>query len=188
MPETRPQDAAALSQVPLLPEFEALDSFHHEVLAKLKLALRLVDHLCQAGVDAAARTMAGEILDFFSATAREHHAEEERVVFPLLLVRDDGSEDAELALHVKRLQQDHGWLEADWLALAPQLTAIAQGCSWYNLEALRTAFVMFTELNLDHLEFEESLIYPEAKRRMAERTAVGLGRRRAQERHNGTVA
>jgi hypothetical protein len=84
-------------------------------------------------------------------------------VFPGLLA----SGDAELVQHVRRLQQDHGWLEEDWLELAPQLEAIGQGYNWYDLAMLRHALPVFTALYVDHIGLEESLIYPEAKRRQA---------------------
>ena len=68
--------------------------------------------------------------------------------------------------HVKRLQQDHGWLEEDWLALQPPLSAIAEGYSWYDLDMLSHALPVFADLYQDHIELEESLIYPEAKARL----------------------
>ena len=78
-----------------------------------------------------------------------------------------------------RLQQDHGWLEEDWLELEPMLQAVAQGYSWYDLDMLRQATTVFTELYLDHIDLEESLIYPEAKRLMRQRPEAGSGRERA---------
>jgi hemerythrin-like domain-containing protein len=72
----------------------------------------------------------------------------------------------ELTQHVLRLQQDHGWLEEDWLELAPHLQAVAEGYSWYELDTLRHSVGVFTALYHDHIALEESLIYPEAKRRL----------------------
>jgi hemerythrin-like domain-containing protein len=94
---------------------------------------------------------------------RQHHADEEARVFPGLLA----SGDEELAHHVRRLQQDHGWLEEDWMALAPQLQAVAQGYSWYELDALRHGVGVFTTLYHEHIALEESMIYPEARAQMA---------------------
>lgn len=177
MPETTTSTAATTALLP--PEFEALDACHQEVLATLRLLEQLTVHLDDKGVDAQARVMAGRIIQFFSTSAREHHAEEERVVFPPLLI----SPDETLVQHVQRLQQDHGWLEEDWLALAPQLEAVSQGYNWYDLDALRAGLVVFTELYLDHIDLEESLIYPEAKRVLSERIQAGIGRMKALERH-----
>ena len=159
--------------------FEALDSCHREVLVTLNRLVQLIDHLDNNGLDADAQAMATAVVAFFNQTARAHHADEERLIFPDLL----RSEDTVLVQHVLRLQQDHGWLEEDWLTLAPPLDAIAQGYSWYDLDMLRQATTVFTELYLDHIDLEESLIYPEAKRLMAQRPGAGSGRERAATRH-----
>jgi hemerythrin-like domain-containing protein len=157
--KVRPQRAPA----PPLPPFEALDRTHRQVIEILKQFDQLIDHIDDNGPDDVARASAAEITAFFSENARQHHAEEERHVFPSLL----NSGDAELVHHVKRLQQDHGWLEEDWLELAPQLEAIAQGYNWYDLAMLRSALPVFTALYQEHIGLEESLVYPEAKRRQA---------------------
>ncbi len=73
--------------------------------------------------------------------------------------------DAELAHHVRRLQQDHGWLEEDWRVLRPQLEAIAEGQSWYEPEMLRQGCEVFAALYLEHIALEESLIYPASKQK-----------------------
>lgn len=151
-------------------EMEALDSCHREVLGALRGLVTLLDHL-----DATARRLAADAVRFFSETARAHHADEERVVFPGLL----RSDDAVLVQHVQRLQQDHGWLEEDWLSLSPQLDAVSKGYSWYDIDELRHAVDIFTALYQDHIDLEESLIYPEARRLLAARTDAGRGRERA---------
>lgn len=159
--------------------FEALDACHREVMKALVRMAAFVDHLDDKGVDQVARDMASELVLFFSQNARQHHADEERDIFPALLK----SEDAELVQHVLRLQQDHGWLEEDWVEISPQLDAVSKGYSWYDIDALRQGLAVFTELYHDHIDLEESLIYPEAKRLMAERIDAGLGRQHAQARH-----
>jgi hemerythrin-like domain-containing protein len=129
---------------------------------------RLLAHLDDHGVDETARASASEILEFFAGPGRQHHAEEEKHVFPALLA----SSDVELVQHVRRLQQDHGWIEEDWRELAPQIEAIAGGYNWYDLAMLRLALPVFTTLYHDHIALEESLIYPAAKR---QRQAVVSG-------------
>lgn len=152
--------------------FEALDRTHAEVLAQLKSLARLVDRLADHGVDAQAQALAGSIVDFFNQHARQHHAEEERLVFPALLA----STDVELQQHVRRLQQDHGWLEEDWLEIAPQLEAVARGYNWYDLAMLQHALPIFESLYREHIALEESLVYPEAKRRREALAAGGAAR------------
>jgi hemerythrin-like domain-containing protein len=122
-----------------------------------------VDELDAQGVTAATRATADEICRFFDGSARAHHAAEETHVFPNLL--DSG--DKVLVQHVRRLQQDHGWLEEDWLELQPQLRAVVEGYNWFDLDFLRAAVPVFTDLYRDHVALEENVVYPESRRRQA---------------------
>lgn len=147
--------------VPPLPSFEVLDKTHHQVMQTLERLAQLLTHLETNGPDTTARTMAAEICAFFDGTARAHHAAEEQLVFPTLLI----SGDADLVHHVKRLQQDHGWLEEDWHELQPQLQAVAEGYNWYDPDLLRVAVPVFTELYRDHIALEEGVVYPASRKR-----------------------
>jgi len=148
-------------------EFEALDRTHAEVLQHLRQLEAMLKRLDASGADAGVRETAGAVRDFFDGTARRHHADEERVVFPPLL----SSGDANLVQHVQRLQQDHGWLEEDWSQLQPQLDAIACGVGTVDPDLMLEAVTVFATLYLDHIALEESLIYPEAKRRVEAQAA-----------------
>lgn len=139
----------------------ALDHTHRRMLEVLNELRSLVVQLEADGVDTASRASAAAICNFFADNARAHHAEEERLIFPGLL--RDG--DAALVQDVLRLQQDHGWLEEDWLELEPQLEAVSKGYSWYDIDLLRQAADVFATLYSDHIALEESRIYPEVRRR-----------------------
>lgn len=143
-----------------MPEFESLDKAHRAALAMLVRFEQLVGRLDKQGLDDDARALAREVMAYFSGPGRHHHEEEERLVFPGLLA---GSE-VELVQHVRRLQQDHGWLEEDWRELAPQVEAIANGYNWYELAMLKEALPIFKALYLDHIKLEETVVYPAAKR------------------------
>jgi hemerythrin-like domain-containing protein len=153
----------ARQSAPALPSFDSLDETHRNVMQTLSQLSQLIEQLDAAGVDDRARTLAKEICVFFDGTARAHHAAEEQLVFPSLLA----SGDAELVQHVQRLQQDHGWLEEDWLELSPQLQAVAEGYSWYDLDVIRSAIPVFTELYREHIALEETIVYPASRRRQA---------------------
>jgi len=159
-PKTRPERPARPAAPPL-PSFEALDQTHRQVMQTLGELARLIDHLDAHGMDESARTQARDICRFFDETARSHHAAEELVVFPSLLA----SGDAELVQHVRRLQQDHGWLEEDWLELGPQLRAVAEGYNWYDPDVLRYAVPVFSDLYRDHIALEETVVYPASRQR-----------------------
>ena len=154
---------AARPPVPSLPPLEALDRTHHAMVGMLAALQQLVDQLEDSGPEPRLRRSAKAICQFFDTEARTHHAAEETHVFPPLVRKGDKA----LIQHVLRLQQDHGWLEDDWLELAPQLQAVAQGYSWYEIDTLRHAVGVFTTLYHEHIALEESLIYPEARAQMA---------------------
>lgn len=158
--------------VPPLPPFEALDRTHLRVMEVLQQFDRLLAHLDESGADKVARASAAEICVFFAGSARQHHADEERFVFPQLLTLGDPA----LRQHVLRLQQDHGWLEEDWLELQPQIEAIAAGYNWYDLVMLQHALPVFTTLYQEHIALEESLIYPAAKAHQATLQAAAAAR------------
>lgn len=160
----RPQRPPA----PALPELDHLDRTHRQMLQTLEQLAQLVEHLDDHGVDATARSSARAICAFFAEHARRHHADEETLVFPLLIAR----QDPELTQHVLRLQQDHGWLEEDWLELAPQLQAVGEGYSWYEIDGLRHGVGVFTALYHEHIALEESMIYPAARREADARAAA----------------
>jgi hemerythrin-like domain-containing protein len=161
--------------------FEVLDGCHRQMLATLDTLGDLVERLEVQGADDAARAMAGEVLKFFATTARQHHEDEERHVFPKALA----SPDPQVVQATLRLQQDHDWIEEDWMELSPHLEALAGGQSWWDPAVLREGSEVFIALLHDHVTLEESCIYPEARARMqlAERQTMGremAARRRAQ--------
>lgn len=158
---------AARPPAPALPPMDQLDRTHHEMMVTLADLSRLVDRLESEGVDDEARNQAKSICRFFAETARKHHADEETLVFPPLIRKGDKV----LIEHVLRLQQDHGWLEEDWLELEPQLQAVAHGYSWYDLDSLRYAVGVFTALHHEHIALEESMIYPAARAQLAAEAA-----------------
>lgn len=154
---------ASRAPTPVPDTFEALDATHREVVRTLGLLKQWVADIESQGVTPTTRAAADEICRFFDGSARAHHAAEETHVFPSLLT----SGNADLVQHVRRLQQDHGWLEEDWLELQPQLRAVVEGYNWYDLDFLRAALPVFTELYMDHIALEEGVVYPESKRRQA---------------------
>ncbi len=150
--------------------FEVLDVCHRQTVFTLGKLAALVSRLANHGPDAQARELAVEIVEHFSTAAREHHEDEEQHVFPKLL----NSGDPELVQSVLRLQQDHHWLAQDWMALSPQITAVACGYSGYDLDTLREGAIVFIALSHDHIALEESIVYPQARARLrpADRKAM----------------
>lgn len=158
--------------------FEVLDACHRQTLVTLDLLAALVTRLASGGPDAQARAMATEIIRFFSTTARAHHEDEERHLFPKLVT----SGDPEIVQAVLRLQQDHDWLEEDWMELSPHVDAVACGQSWYDVDVLREGVEIFTALSHDHMALEESCIYPQARERLRAGERLEMGREMAARR------
>lgn len=147
--------------------FEALDACHQQIHLHLGVLAELLQHVQASGVDAAAQQQAARVEAFFSGTSRQHHAEEEKDVFPGLL---NGGSD-ELVAAIRTLQQDHGWIEENWIELAPQLRAIASGNNWIDVAEFEHYVQVFLELVSGHIALEETLVYPESKARWAQAVA-----------------
>ena len=152
--------------------FDALDACHQQIQRHLTELAALGQHIEATGVDDVARQQAGSIEAFFSGTSRQHHLDEEEKVFPPLLVGGD----AELVAAVRRLQQDHGWIEENWLELAPQLRAIASGNNWFDPAEFQHDVEVFLDLCRGHIALEETLIYPQSKAHWAQAVAMRSAR------------
>jgi hemerythrin-like domain-containing protein len=161
--------------------FDVLDACHRQTVFTLGKLAALISRLATLGPDAEARTLAAEIVRHFSTTARQHHLDEERHVFPRLST----SADPEIVQAVRRLQQDHGWLEEDWMELSPHLEAVARGHAGYDLDVLREAATVFTALSHEHIALEESIIYPQARAHVPPGERSAMGREMAARRHAG---
>jgi len=157
--DTARPDRPARSPIPVPEGFEALDAAHRAALNMLDHLAILVRRLADRGLDDEARAQARKVLDYFNGPGLEHHAQEELQVFPTLLA----SGDEALIQHVRRLRQDHGWIEEDWLELAPPIEAIAAGYSWYDLAMLEAALPVFAQLYREHIALEECVVYPAAR-------------------------
>lgn len=158
--------------------FEFLDSTHQEIQQQLQLLHTLVDAIENDGLSAATRDTARRVLDYFNGEARQHHLDEEKHIFPSLLA----SQNAEVVQATEHLIQDHGWLEENWIQIAPSLEAATGGNLWFDTAELRHAMEVFEALYLDHILLEESIAYPEARKRLQGLDTLGMGREMAKRR------
>lgn len=164
--------------------FEALDLCHRQTVDALGKLTELVSRLAEQGVDDTARELARDIAQHFDTVARPHHEDEERHVFPGLVARGD----AELTQAVLRLQQDHDWLEEDWLEIGPHIAAVAAGQSWYDPALLAEGAAVFSALSMEHITLEESLIYPAARAHTGTDARRAMAREMAARRHAARAA
>jgi hemerythrin-like domain-containing protein len=153
--------------------FEFLDSTHKDIQLQIRQLHQLVDAIESEGLNTATRALARRVLDYFGTEARQHHLDEEKHIFPALLA----SQNPEVVQAAEHLIQDHGWLEENWIQISPSLEAATSGNLWFDPIELRHALEVFEALYLDHILLEESLAYPEAKKRLVGIDTVGMGRR-----------
>lgn len=140
---------------------QPLDEFsncHGGILEKLD-ALDTLPALL--GPAAEARRIAADSLAFFDSAVYEHHAEEERELFPAVLASaSKGAEHDQVKALVERLTREHRDVEAAWERLKPHLKSIAKGQdSRLDTEAL-TALVAHYK---GHARFEEQGFLPLCK-------------------------
>ena len=143
---------------PTAADLAQLDAYHAQVHGHLDRLAALAARVERGQLDAETRAEACAVEAFFSGSMQEHHRVEEAGVFPLLLASDD----TELVNVVRTLQQDHGWMEQNWLELAPQLRAIAQGNAWVDPAEFMHGAEVFLELGYGHSALEEAVVYPRA--------------------------
>jgi hemerythrin-like domain-containing protein len=172
-PEAEPRDG-----------FEVLDVCHRHIVLALGKMSAVIARLSTLGPDRECRAMAREVERFFSTTVRQHHEDEERHVFPQVLL----NADEDMVQAVSRLQQDHNWLEEDWMELSPHLVAVAEGQSWYDVDVLREGAAVFTALLHDHIALEESVVYPASRGRLALAQRREMGREMAARRRQGRAS
>ena len=158
--------------------FGVLDECHRQTLDALAKLETIVARLEAGAPDGETRALAGDVVRHFSTTARQHHEDEERHVFPKLAT----SGDKAIVQAVLRLQEDHGWLEEDWMSLEPHIDAVACGQSWYDVDLLREGSDIFAALSRDHIALEEACLYPEARARLQPGEQQEMGREMAARR------
>ncbi len=156
MTESRSTDIPVAGALPVLDRFDATHEQMRYWLAELQ---GLVNHMEDRGWDNWARDHARSIIDFFSGTARQHHLDVDRQVFPLIV----GRGDEVIETNVDRLRQDHGWLEENWRELLAQLQPVAEGFGGYDIDMLRHSADVYAALLLEHLALEKGLVYPAAR-------------------------
>lgn len=108
-----------------------------------------------------ARKLAHDMLQFFDAVILEHHAEEERELFPAVLQSAaHGEERTRVETMAERLTAEHRQIEAWWSRIKPQLKHIAKG---QDTELDTVAVAQMVNEYHAHAAFEESEFLPVAQ-------------------------
>ena len=162
MNDPRSNDTPATGAQPVL---DRVDATHAQMRYWLGELQAQVNHMEDRGWDTWARDHARSVIDFFSHTARQHHADVDRQVCPLVA----GHGDDDLDIHVDRLRQDQGWLEESWREVQAQLQPVAEGFGGYDIDLLRHAADVYAAMLLDHLALEQGTLFPAARVSMGAR-------------------
>jgi hemerythrin-like domain-containing protein len=170
--DSRSNDTPVAGALPIL---DRLDATHTQMRYWLGELQSLVNHMEDRGWDTWARDHARSVIDFFSNTARQHHLDVDRQVFPLVVGRGDEF----IETSVDRLRQDQGWLEENWREVLAQLQPVAEGFGGYDIDMLRHAADVYAALLVEHLALEKGLVFP-AARASADVQLRGVESRRAQ--------
>jgi len=133
---------------------EMLLACHRRIEKQLQTLERLRVHLQSHGVDADASTAAQALLRYFTRAAVDHHADEERDLFPLLEQRitDEGDRQRFLALR-ESLEREHREVEAQWARLRKPLEGIADG---FTRPLAESDVRAFANAYAKHITVEES--------------------------------
>jgi hemerythrin-like domain-containing protein len=163
---------------------DMLTACHGRIRSQCETLRRLVGHLPQHGADAQAQQAARAVMRYFDTAGVNHHADEERDLFPRLLsALDRGAVPAGCGIDLRRtlaaLGTDHRRMDEAWRALRAPLVRIAAG----EAAALEAAAVeAFYALYDAHMETEERHVLPFAAQVLdaAELAAIGgaMSRRR----------
>jgi hypothetical protein len=143
--------ANASSEAPL----DQFSNCHAGILSHLQDFGRLPALLEPA---AQARRIAGDTINFFRDVVYEHHAEEERDLFPAVLASAArGEERDKVQQIVDRLTREHREVEAAWTKLEPALKQVAKG----HDATLDTAAVQALIRTYEgHAVYEEQVFLP----------------------------
>lgn len=149
--------------------WDLLQACHDRVNRTLALLERLCSHVVQHGADRDAREAAIDVMRYFDLAAVEHHRDEERHVFPVLLADASGDWTA----LVERLLAQHRQMERDWQVLRSELVRLVEASfmpspALFGWRSDMTERVHdFLQLYLVHIALEEEQAYPACQPRMS---------------------
>lgn len=143
--------------------FGMLEACHERVERMLRLIIRLQEHLQEKGLDEPVRQAARDVMRYFDLAAPMHHEDEERHVFPPLML----DADAVVKALVLRLIQDHRQMEVAWQGARAVLLTLAEHDGQTLLTELtvwqKVALNDFARLYRQHLDDEDKVAYPTAR-------------------------
>lgn len=161
---------------------EILAACHGRIEQQLQTLAKLLDHLPQHGADQQAQQAARAVMRYFDSAGRNHHADEEENLFPLLRLHAAGN--AELEALLADLLREHQQMETAWQSLRRQLAATADG----DATALdKCTAENFSQLYRSHIARENAEILPLAARLLTAEDVQQLSRAMTARRQSVTT-
>ena len=164
------------SLIPVAPGFdeplEMLEACHERLQSQLQTLDRLARWLPEHGADPEASRAAEGIMRYFDVSAVNHHLDEERDLFPVLLERVGASRRLSLESLVEWILEDHQRMFAGWAEMRQRLDAIVRG-EPHDLPLEETA--RFTERYVFHIGREEGELFPFARDLLTDDDIARLG-------------
>lgn len=163
------------SLLPIAPSLdeplEILAACHGRIEQQLQTLAKLLDHLPQHGADQQAQQAARAVMRYFDTAGRNHHADEEENLFPLL--RSRAMDKPHLESVLDSLLREHQQMETLWRTLQHQLLALAGG----DATALdKRTTENFSQLYRSHIARENADILPLAARLLTAKDVQQLSR------------
>lgn len=162
----------------LAPSFDdplgMLEACHERILRHCDLLGHVARAVMAGPLDEQVRTAAAAVLRYFSTAGLDHHADEERDLFPLLTERAPA-----LDRLILRLREEHRAMNARWAALEPCLRApdtIADPATFH------TDAEAFRRLYRAHVELENTQLLPRVRMLLTTPECAALGRAMARRR------
>lgn len=150
-----------------------LSACHGRIEHQCSTLRRLVTHLAGPGADADARDAAAGVMRYFDSAALDHHADEERDLFPALLEAMAGSDAVCLRELTAALAAEHRELETRWQRVRAALAPLAAGAAATLPGADVEALVVLYER---HIAREEAELLPMAARLLGDDEQERIGR------------
>jgi iron-sulfur cluster repair protein YtfE (RIC family) len=160
--------------------FAVMQALHVRLEQRAALLARLAGHVLQHGSDEDARATAGHVMRCFDEDCPMHHDDEEEDLFPLLRAATPAGEQARVEILIAALIAQHRDMHAAFDAVRPQLAAVADG----RLAVIDPGLVdALHTLCVEHVELEESELFPFARAHLDAAAIERLGRAMAARRN-----
>lgn len=157
-----------------------LAACHGRIEAQCATLLRLPEHLKQHGVDDQAKQAAEKILKYFNSAGKNHHEDEEKDLFPVLIqIATTEGCDNPIKL-ISELRNEHLKMELAWQELADVLDKIATN-QCVNPDELPVAH--FVGLYRSHMAKEDHGIFSYARQKLSAEQLSTFGRNMAERRN-----